>query len=43
MYDAIIPNTNELAIENEIEECCEALNINIEDQQWSELISSITP
>lgn len=41
MYDAIIPNTNELAIENEIEECAKALKINREDQQWSEFISSI--
>lgn len=39
MYDAIIPNTNELAIENEIQECAEQLNVNLEDQQWQELIS----
>ena len=43
MYDAIIPNTNELAIENEIQECAEQLNVNLEDQQWVECVANNMP
>lgn len=42
MHEAIIPNTNEIAIEDEIQECAEQLWVNLEDQKWVELVASFT-
>jgi hypothetical protein len=42
MYEKIIPNQNELLIQNEIEECAQALHLVLEDQQWVEFVATFT-
>lgn len=42
MYDEI-SDDNKQEIEDEIQECAKKLDINLEDQQWVELIATFTP